>query len=120
VHDAGGLTIVQDPTEAEYPDMPVSAMKDLPVTFCLCLAEIGPTLEILARRETVLETGLAISVRTLKDRLAMLMRLMDQSKNNPRTHQFLSTEMTALEGDLRSIQTLLNQVSARGISSKKE
>jgi two-component system chemotaxis response regulator CheB len=54
VHEAGGLTIVQDPTEAEYPDMPASAMQDLPVTFCLSLAEIGPTLELLARRQTEL------------------------------------------------------------------
>ena len=44
VHDAGGLTIVQDPTEAEYPDMPANAMQGLPVTFCLKLPEIGPAL----------------------------------------------------------------------------
>ena len=35
VHGAGGLTMVQDPREAEYPDMPANAMKRLPVTFCL-------------------------------------------------------------------------------------
>lgn len=33
VHEAGGLTIVQDPREAEFPDMPASAMEGLPVTF---------------------------------------------------------------------------------------
>jgi two-component system chemotaxis response regulator CheB len=109
VHEAGGLTIVQDPTEAEYPEMPASAMKDLPVTFCLSLAEIGPALELLARRQTALETGLAVSVRTLKERIALLVRLIAQSEKNPTTHQFLSTEMTALEGDLRSIQTLLDK-----------
>jgi hypothetical protein len=109
VHDAGGLTIVQDPTEAEYPDMPASAMKDLPVTFCLSLAEIGPTLELLARRQTELETGLAVSVRLLKERLALIVRLMAQSKKNHTTHQFLSTEMTSLEDDLHSIQKLLDR-----------
>ena len=57
VHDAGGLTIVQDPAEAEYPDMPANAMKDIPVTFCLRLRDIGPALELLARRMTGLETG---------------------------------------------------------------
>lgn len=33
VHEAGGLTIVQDPREAEYSDMPANAMEGLPVIF---------------------------------------------------------------------------------------
>jgi chemotaxis response regulator CheB len=109
VHDAGGLTIVQDPAEAEYPDMPANAMKGLPVTFCLKLADIGPTLDLLARRGTELETGLAVSVRTLRERIALLVRLIAQSKANPETHHYLSTEMLALEVDVRRIQALLQQ-----------
>jgi hypothetical protein len=112
VHDVGGVTIVQDPAEAEYPDMPASAMKDLPVTFCLKLTDIGPTLDLLARRKTELETGLAVSIRTLKERVALLVRLIAQSKQNPETHQFLSTEMIALEINLRSIHALLDQALA--------
>jgi two-component system chemotaxis response regulator CheB len=72
VHDTGGLTIVQDPEDSEYPDMPTSAMKDLPVTFCLRLSDIGLALDLLARRKATLETGLAVSVRTLKERVALL------------------------------------------------
>lgn len=112
VHDAGGLTIVQDPTEAEYPEMPANAMKDLPVTFCLKLAEIGPALDVLARRKTELETGLAVSARILKERVALLGRLLAQSKNNLGTHRFLSTEISSLERDLRSIQGLVNEAIA--------
>jgi two-component system chemotaxis response regulator CheB len=108
VHERGGVTIVQDPAEAEYPDMPASAMKELPVTFCLKLADIGPALDLLARRTTELETGLAVSIRALKERVALLVRLIAQSKKNPETHQFLSSEMIALELDLRSIQALLD------------
>jgi chemotaxis response regulator CheB len=113
VHDAGGLTIVQDPAEAEFPDMPASAMKGLPVTFCLALSDIGPTLDLLARRKTELETGLAVYVRTLKERVALLVRLIAQSNRNPETYQFLSAEMIALEFDLRSIQALLDGALAR-------
>ena len=113
VHDAGGVTIVQDPAEAEYPDMPASAMEELPVTFCLKLADIGPTLDLLARRQTELESGLSVSVRTLKERVDLLVRLIAQSKRNPETHHFLSTEMIALEVDLRSIQTLLDNAIAQ-------
>jgi chemotaxis response regulator CheB len=119
VHDAGGVTIVQDPTEAEYPDMPASAMKELPVTFSLKLADIGPTLDLLARRKSMLETGLALSVRTLKDRVALLVRLIAQSKQNPETHQFLSAEMIALELDLRSIQTLLHGAVAEEVRRRR-
>lgn len=109
VHDAGGLTIVQDPTDAEYPEMPANAMQDLPVTFCLNLAEIGPALDLLARRKTELETGLAVSARMLKERAALFNRLLSQSKKNLGTHQFLSTEIISLERDLHSIQALLKE-----------
>ena len=104
IHEAGGLTIVQDPAEAEYPDMPANAMKDLPVTFCLRLPEIGPTLDLLVRRSTKLETGLAVSVRMLKKRVALLARLIAQSKSNPTTSHFLFTEMHTLESDLHSLE----------------
>lgn len=112
VHNAGGLTIVQDPAEAEYPDMPANAMRDLPVTFCLNLHEIGAALDVLARRKTELETGLAVSARMLKERVELLGRLLSQSKRNLDTHQFLSSEIISLERDLRSIQALLNEALA--------
>jgi chemotaxis response regulator CheB len=109
VHDAGGLSIVQDPSEAEFPDMPANAMQNLPVTFCLNLAEIGHALDLLARRRTTLETGLDASARMLKERIALLGRLLSQSKGNPGTQEFLSTEIRSLENDMRSIQALLNE-----------
>ena len=112
VHDAGGLTIVQDPEDSEYPDMPTSAMKDLPVTFCLRLSDIGLALDLLARRKAVLESGLAVSVRTLRERVTLLVRLLSQSTRNPQTYEFLSTELAALKLDLGSIQKLVDLASA--------
>ena len=114
IHDAGGITIVQDPAEAEYPDMPASAMKDLPVTFCLRLREIGPTLDLLARRMTGLETGLAVSVRMLKERVGLLIQLIKQSQRNSRTLKYLTTELTALEFDLRTVQDLVEGFERSG------
>jgi chemotaxis response regulator CheB len=110
IHDAGGLSIVQDPASAEYPEMPANAMQDLPVTFCLRLADIGPTLDLLARRKTELETGLAVSVRTLKERVAMLVGLMTQSTANIATHEFLSAELNKLKIYLGSIEALVDKV----------
>jgi two-component system chemotaxis response regulator CheB len=111
VHAAGGITIVQDPEDAEYPYMPASAMRDLPVTFCLKLADIGPALDLLARRKTELETGLAVSVRVLTERVGLLVRLIDQSRHNPETFQFLSTELVALRTALASLQGQLDVLS---------
>ena len=107
VHEAGGLTMVQDPREAEYPDMPNSAMEELPVTFCLNLADIGPALELLVRRTARFETGLEVAVRTLRDRAALLVRLTGQSWRNPGTGGFLENELASLRRDIQSIDELL-------------
>jgi two-component system chemotaxis response regulator CheB len=45
----GGTTIVQDQTEAQCPSMPQSAMKDVPIDYCLRASEIGPLLRDLVR-----------------------------------------------------------------------
>jgi two-component system chemotaxis response regulator CheB len=107
VHEAGGLTIVQDPSEAEYADMPANAMEGLPVTFCLNLEEIGPALELLVRRTVQFETGLAVAVRTLRDRAALLVRLVDQSSRNPGTCEFFTKELASLRRDIESVDDLL-------------
>jgi two-component system chemotaxis response regulator CheB len=112
VHAAGGLTMVQDPAEAEYPDMPENAMRDLPVTFCLRLAEIGPALDLLARRGTIFESGLASSVRNLKERVALFRRLIVQSTRNVDTRDFLMAELAALQRDLLATQKLMNELLA--------
>jgi len=107
VHDAGGLTIVQNPVEADYPSMPASAMANLPVTFCLNLSDIGAALELLVRRTTQFETGLAVAVRTLQARASLLVRLAEQSWRNPGTHQFLMNELALLKRDLQSVDDLV-------------
>lgn len=43
-----GITVVQDPHEAEFPSMPQSAVKNVQIDHCLPLSEIGPLLVRLA------------------------------------------------------------------------
>ena len=38
---SGGTCIVQDPNEAEYPDMPLSVLDNMEVNYCISLAEMG-------------------------------------------------------------------------------
>lgn len=107
VHEAGGLTMVQDPREAEYPEMPTNAMEGLPVTFCLNLADISPALELLVRRTARFETGLAVAIRTLRVRAALLVRLIEQSSRNPGTREFLGNELASLRHAIKEIDDLV-------------
>ena len=44
IHRSGGSTIVQDPKQAEYPDMPLSVLNILEPDFCIPLEQIGAVL----------------------------------------------------------------------------
>ena len=46
----GGVSIVQDPAEASYPDMPENAIKNVQIDHCVPLAEIAGILSELARQ----------------------------------------------------------------------
>lgn len=112
IHEAGGITIVQNPEHAEHPDMPRSAMRDLPVDYCLDLPEIGPVLELMVRRtgsnsHEVLETGLASALRLMKERARLFAKVYRLSQQNPKTLSFLRTEITALDRDLARLRRML-------------
>src|SRR3712207_3627758 len=49
----GGVAIVQDPAEAEFPSMPLNALNDAVVHHILAVSEIGPTLSALTKEEVV-------------------------------------------------------------------
>ena len=48
IKQGGGLTVVQDPGEAEFPGMPRSALQQVAVDYCLPLLRIAPLLVHLA------------------------------------------------------------------------
>jgi two-component system, chemotaxis family, protein-glutamate methylesterase/glutaminase len=50
IKQCGGVAIVQDPEEADYPSMPESAIANVPVDHVLPLADIGPLLDELSRQ----------------------------------------------------------------------
>ena len=48
IRQSGGYTIVQDPNEAEYPDMPLSVLETMETDHCISLKKMGETiLEII-------------------------------------------------------------------------
>jgi two-component system, chemotaxis family, protein-glutamate methylesterase/glutaminase len=68
IRRSGGICIVQDPNEAEYPDMPLSVLEHLQVDHCVPLARMGAALEesfqlekenVEVPREVTLEAAIA-------------------------------------------------------------
>ncbi|WP_194774388.1 chemotaxis protein CheB [Pararhodonellum marinum] len=51
IQKCGGICIVQDPEEAEYPDMPRNALNNIEVDYCLPLTEMGALLTELSSRK---------------------------------------------------------------------
>ncbi len=51
IKKAGGIVIVQDPAEAEWPSMPRSAQDNVPVDYCLPLSKMPEVLVRLARED---------------------------------------------------------------------
>ena len=46
---SGGVCIVQDPNEAEYPDMPLSVLNSQEVDYCIPLVDMGEVIESITR-----------------------------------------------------------------------
>jgi Tfp pilus assembly protein PilN len=60
-----------------------------------------------SHKQGVLETGLATSVRLMKDRVHLLRKLYAQSDRNAKTLRFLEAELAALKCEIASIQEML-------------
>ncbi len=65
IERCGGTTIVQDPTEAEYPDMPLAVLDQVKVDYCSPLAAIGNIL--LEKSRQPLDNPAAIPAEIKKE-----------------------------------------------------
>ena len=112
VREAGGITIVQDPEHAHTRAMPTNAMNSGEVDHCVGLEDIAPLLELLVRRagshkRGALETGLALSLRFMHDRLRLLTRLGAPSRPNDATTGFFNSEIASLKQDIARLTRLI-------------
>jgi two-component system chemotaxis response regulator CheB len=60
----GGVTVVQDPKDAAYSGMPLSALDHAQVDFCVSLAEMGPLLAELASKPRGRRKAILADIRT--------------------------------------------------------
>lgn len=49
IRRSGGICIVQDPNEAEYPDMPLSVLNNMEVDYSIALADMGEVIESITK-----------------------------------------------------------------------
>jgi two-component system chemotaxis response regulator CheB len=64
IKKCGGITVVQDPNDAAYPDMPQSALDNLKVDYCVAIRQMGPLLEKLSRENPGKSKPVPEDVRT--------------------------------------------------------
>lgn len=64
IQRCGGVTVVQDPEDAAYPEMPRSALENLQVDHCLPLARMGDLLAGLARNPAPPQRAVPEDIRT--------------------------------------------------------
>ena len=89
VKKCGGVTVVQDPNDAAYPEMPRSALNSLKVDYCLPIAKMGEVLETLTKEAAGkpkaippdIQTEAAIAERVLSD-VAQVNHIGDQVPYN--------------------------------------
>lgn len=60
----GGVTVVQDPRDAAYSGMPLSALDDAGVDYCVSIADMGPLLTTLVSQPHGKSKGIPEDVRT--------------------------------------------------------
>jgi two-component system chemotaxis response regulator CheB len=73
----GGTTVVQDPHEAHYPSMPLSAMKNTEVDYVLPIGGIGPVLSELASSPLLREEY------PMSDELELEVQMVEGTNSDP-------------------------------------
>lgn len=78
---SGGTSIVQDPNEAEFPDMPLAVLNNMEVNFCISLADMGEVIsgitqttpdEVPAPQDVIIESQIAERVVVNYDNVRQL------------------------------------------------
>jgi two-component system chemotaxis response regulator CheB len=64
IKKSGGTCIVQDPNEAEFPDMPLSVLNHIEVDYTIPLSEMGTVLQKISARKHVKQHPIPEEVKT--------------------------------------------------------
>ena len=73
IKEYGGIAVVQDPHEALYASMPLSAIANVDIDYTLPLAEVGPLLQRLAQTQVEEERNIRMSENTEREIKSVMM-----------------------------------------------
>lgn len=122
IKKSGGLCIVQDPKEAEYPDMPQAVLDNVDVDYCVSLSQMGLLLKektslvheiahgdvpqdirieaAIAERVAIgvgIEATLWVALRMMEERRQLLVKMADEENNKGRKTSACNNEERALD-----------------------
>lgn len=127
IKERGGIAVVQDPVEAEYPDMPLNAMRAVKVDYAVSLTEMGNLLTKLVsepieeKEESSVSKNMKIEVEIAKEKNAIQIGSLELGEKTSFTCPDCHGSLVEIkEGDLTrfrchtghayTLNTLLNEV----------
>ncbi|HEY6978593.1 MAG TPA: chemotaxis protein CheB [Chitinophagaceae bacterium] len=63
IKKCGGVCVVQDPNEAEYPDMPLAVLDAMEVNYCVSLAEMGSAIKEIMKQPLQEDVGIPEEIK---------------------------------------------------------
>lgn len=90
INECGGITIVQDPEEAQFDEMPRNALKATQVDYVATLKEMHSLLNVLLRKPVIKDVGIPVStelVRQVAASLKPLTQIAEEDTSLPENFQ---------------------------------
>lgn len=84
----GGFTIVQDPNEAEYPDMPLAVLNSMEVDHCVSLSEIGAVIKEITGNQPGERQPVPHDIKTEEEVMDKMITTIDVAENMGRLSHY--------------------------------
>ncbi len=105
----GGVTIVQDPEDALYPSMPLSALRDVPVNYVLPVEEIAPLLVRLVSGAEVKQVSHSALTTPSDDPHRFSGFTCPECRGPLYEHRTVPTEFRCRVGHIFPLETLIDE-----------
>ncbi|MGB3777152.1 MAG: chemotaxis protein CheB [Tunicatimonas sp.] len=109
IQECGGTTIVQDPDEAPYPDMPTNAINNGAADYISEVGEMGALIKILLKKVPVTSGEPPLNLRKQVEIATAPVKQASNRQENNLNHQAPTTEDASMEGSLWSVLQFMQE-----------